>query len=276
MNSNIQATIAKFTVITLILFSFVSFAFLYIQWYVVILVNISVIALLCATMYTSLIAIYGNLCFTAGKSDEARLYFEKAIKKNTKLASAYLNYSVMLVREGDAKKALLHLDKASTLYCSIMIEKNIILTKASCYWILEDIEKSIDLLEGMEKKYEYINSHALTTLAYMYVLKKDYTKALEYTNRAIEDSPESAAAWDNLGQIHYSQGAYAEAKETFSKALSFNENLVDSCYYMGKIYKIEGNMDEAKKYFSKASKCNISPLNTVTEQEIAFEINQLN
>ena len=256
----------------MIIFSFISVTLVHIEWYIVMLVNVIIIGILCVAMRTSITAMRGNIFFTAGKYDSARIYFDKAIKKNTKVASAYLNYAVMLVREGDAKTALIHLNKASTLGSNIMVEKNIILTKASCYWLLGNIQESIDLLEGMQKKYDYINSHALTTLAYMYVLKKDYDKALEYTNKAIEDSPESAAAWDNLGQIYYNQEDYTQAKEAFNKALSFNGNLVDSCYYMGKIYKIEGNIEEAKKYFTKASAGNISPLNTVTKQQIESEL----
>lgn len=210
----------------------------------------------------------GNFYFITGKREQAFKYFRKAISKNTRNVNTLYYYSIEILKEGKGKEALELLNKALKLNTKIIMDKNIILAIGSCYWTTGEIDKAIETLESLKKKYEYINAHVMTTLGYFYFLKKNYSKALEYSENAIKDSSEHAPAWDNMGQIYYAQNDFEKAKEYFKKALELNESMVDSLYYMGMIYESQNNTEKAKEYFEKAHLCNVTSLNTVTKEQI--------
>lgn len=217
----------------------------------------------------------GNAYYLFMKPDKAEKYYRKAAALNTQNAVALYNYALMLLHDGKAAEALALLERADKYNTKLIYEKNIPLAKGSCYWVLGEIDKAIATMEELEEKYSYINASTLTTLGYLYILKKDYAKAEEYTLRAIEDTPEHAPAWDNMGQIYYNKGDIAKAKENFLKALEYKENMVDSLYYMGLIAQQEGDKTSAIDYMTKASECNVSALNTVTLAEIKAKIERL-
>ncbi len=217
----------------------------------------------------------GNTYYFVRKFDKARKYYRKAIKLNTTNVPALYNYALDLLHDGRAAEALPLLERAEKYNTKLIYEKNIPLAIGSCHWVMGNIDKAIEIMEGLEEKYSYVNVSTLTTLGYLYILKMDYEKAEEYTLRAIEDTPEHAPAWDNMGQIYYNKGDMAKAKEYFTKALEYKDNMADSLYYMGLIAKYEGNKQMSIDYFTKASQCNVSALNTVTLNEIKSQIEAL-
>lgn len=216
----------------------------------------------------------GNYWYTIKHFEKAYKYFDKAVKAKTHHVKALYLYALRLLQDGKGEEALKYFGLAEKYNCSVLMEKYITLSKSSCYWIMGDIDRAIEILEGLIKKFSYISTDVYTTLGYLYYLKDDLEKALEYTNKAIEDNPEHSPAWDNLGQICYKKGEIEKAKEYFTKALSYRD-LVDSLYFMGRICEDENNPKEAKEYYERASKCNISALNTVTLEEIENRLSKL-
>ena len=217
--------------------------------------------------FPNYLAVWANFNYMRGKESARSLLFA-AINRNSKSPAAHLNYAILLVREGDGQNALDALNKALALNPNVITEKNIRLTIGSCYWVMKDIDKAIETLEDMRKRYDYVNAHVLTSLSYMYFLKGEINTALDLTNKAIEDSPDYAAAYDNLGQIHYKLGELEDAKQAFMTALTHKSNLPDSNYYMGLIYEHENDSKKAAGYFDKAYQCKLSALNTVTKEQI--------
>ncbi len=224
--------------------------------------------------YPYTLGIIGNYWYTIKHFTKAYKYFDKAVAKGTHHVKALYLYALRLLQDGNGKEALKYFELAEKYNFNVLMEKYIILSKSSCYWIMGDIEKSIELLEGLISRFSYISTDAYTTLGYLYFLKGDLEKAEEYTNKALEDTPENSSAWDNMGQIYYKKGELEKAKEYFTKALSY-KNLVDSFYFMGRISEEENNKEQALEYYKKASECNISALNTVTREEIENRINTL-
>lgn len=270
-----MSRLIPFTLFGLIIFSAIAFFIFELPWYFVLLADIILLLLVCIIFRATVLAFYSNVVYMTGNREKAARYFKKAIDAHTKESIVYLNYAVILVREGKVQEALAYLAKAKELNKNPLAEKNIELTTASSYWLLGDVDKAIDILEDMRKKYDYVNAQVLTTLGYLYLLKNDYERAAKFTNKAIEDAPTLASAWDNLGQIYLRQDKQAEAKEVFLKALSYNAALVDSLYFMGVITKAEGNLTDAAEYFKKARASEISKLNTVTIEEIEEELKLL-
>lgn len=217
----------------------------------------------------------GNMYYFVKKFDKADKYYRLAIEKNTTNVLALYNYGVELLHKGKAEEALPLLERAEKYNTKLIYAKNIPLAMGSCYWVMGEIDKAIELMESIEEKFSYVNVSTLTTLGYLYLLKKDFDKAIEYSLRAVEDTPEHAPAWDNLGQIYYLMGNKEKAKENFEKALEYRPKMVDSLYYMGLIYREEGDLETAESYFEKASQCDVSALNTVTRGEIEKQLAEL-
>ncbi|MCD8158067.1 MAG: tetratricopeptide repeat protein [Clostridiales bacterium] len=218
--------------------------------------------------------VIGNYWYTIKHFTKAYGYFEKAVNSGTHHVKALYLHALKLLQDGKGEEALKYFERAEKYNFNVLMEKYITVSKSSCYWIMGDIDKAISLLEGLMKKFSYISTDAYTTLGYLYYLKDDLEKAELYTNKAIEDNDEHSPAWDNLGQIYYKKGEVQKAKEYFEKAISFKD-IVDSLYFMGRISEDEGNIKEAEEYYERALKCNISALNTVTEEEIKNRLTAL-
>lgn len=242
--------------------------------YHVLIVYLVYLALAVVIFRSSFIALIGNYYQVSGNVEKARKWLLKAINIGTKSPAAYLNYSVILLKEGDGETAMSYLVKARELTPKSLLDKNIMLTMGSCYYVMGRIDDAVTILEELCSKYDYVNGHVLSTLGYMYFLKEDLDKALELTNKALEDSPQLGSAWDNLGQIYYRQGQLDEAKKAFESAIAYKNDLVDSYYYLGLISEDTGNADNARLYFERAKNCKITSLNTVSVEEVNEKYNK--
>lgn len=232
----------------------------------------------------------GNGYLVKGDRERAAICFEKAINSNTKNILAIYNYGLILLQDGSFKEALnlffksqeLNNKKANkktfapaSLNRTMLLQKNIPLAIASTYWRLNDIDKAISTLEDLRKQFDYVSPNTLTTLGYFYLLKKDYEKAKEISQLAIDDDENFASAWDNLGQIYLEQKDLKNAKDKFLKSIELNPKSVDSLYHLGTIEEEENNKDKALEYFNRALDCNITSLNTVSKEDIENKIKQL-
>lgn len=227
--------------------------------------------------FKTTIAIIGNFFYLRGDEVKCRPFLKKAVELNTISPAAHLNYAVLLMREGaeNAKLALSYLQKAERLNKQLMLAKNISLALGSCYWILGETDKGIEELERMRTKYDYVNARVLATLGYLYFMKEDYEKALELSNKALEESPDSASAWDNLGQIYLKQNEIEKAKESFDKAIEIKSNMADSLYYMGVIAELENNKKLALEYYERANKSDLTGLSTVSRTMVEEKLKLL-
>lgn len=221
-----------------------------------------------------IIAIVANFNYAVGNGEKAEQFFIQATKNNTKNPVAYLNYAIMLSHRGEGLKAIELLEKAENLNPKTLTLKNILLTKATCYWVSGDIDNGINLLLNLTNNYEYTNPNALTTLGFLYILKNDFDNAVKYTNKAIKDDPTYLLAYDNLGQIEYRRGSYNKAEQYFTKVIE-QYNYPDSLYYLALIHIHKNDTNKAKIYLEKASNCNITALNTVTKEMIKQKLNEL-
>ena len=234
--------------------------------------------------------ILGNGHLIKYNREKAINCFEKAILYNTKNILAIYNYGLILLQDGDFKKALeLFLKsqelnekrakrktfKPAALNRTILLQKNIPLAIASTYWRLNYMPKAISTLEDLRKKFDYVSPNALTTLGYFYLLIKDYEKAKEISQLAIDDDQNFASAWDNMGQIYLEQNDLKTSKEHFLKAIELNPKSVDSLYHLAIIEEKENNKSKAIEYLKKSLDCNITSLNTVTRETIENKIKEL-
>ncbi len=242
--------------------------FLGLGWLELLITYAVITVVLIIVFYSSLLAIIGNYLYITGDMERGVRILKKALDRKTISPVAHLNYSIHLVRSGNGREAIEYLQRGLALKPTLMTEKNIMLTLGSSYWTIGEIDKAIEILEGMRSRYEYVNAHVLTTLGYMYFVKQEYEKAKEITYLAIDDTPNSGSAWDNMGQINYALNQRDEAKSAFLKAIEYKDDLPDSHYYLALLAYEDGDIDLARERIQKAESCTLSALNTVNREQI--------
>lgn len=139
---------------------------------------------------------------------------------------------------------------------------------AIALWKNGRIQDAISTMEQMLADYEYFSIDFYTTLGYFYIEAGNYEKAIEYTNKALDEDESHGPAYDNLGQIAYRQGRYEEAKNLLLKALDLKDTMADSKYYLGLIYEQAGDRDTARDFFIAAHESDITGMNTVERETI--------
>lgn len=205
----------------------------------------------------------------------AEKFYKIAVNQKSTTTTALVSYGMLLLRRGELDYALNLFDRAEKqANDNIIMLKSTLTNKALCYWQKGDIDKAIEILLNCTQRFEYLNPDIYETLGYFYILKNDYDKALEYTNKALSDNPNHASSLDNMGQIYYRLNDYDKALSYFEKAISIKDNLADSYYYLGLIAEKQDNTAKASDYFKKASLCKINSFNTITKEQVEQKYNQ--
>lgn len=119
----------------------------------------------------------------------------------------------------------------------------------------KNLKELSDYIEQSEIKREKDNQ--MTSGDYIrsgnrYYDKKDYQKALESYNRAIELDQNNAIAYYNRGIVYGKQREYEKAIEDYSRAIDLDENCVNAYNNQGSAYGEQGEYDKAVADYSRA------------------------
>ncbi|OGS34886.1 MAG: hypothetical protein A2474_07860 [Elusimicrobia bacterium RIFOXYC2_FULL_34_12] len=95
--------------------------------------------------------------------------------------------------------------------------------------------------------------------------KEAIPKAIENFKKAAEIDPniENGGAYNNLGNIFFTIGNRAMAKENYKKAININSNLIDAHLNLGITYYYEGKLKESVTEFEKVLKLDPKNLQAV-------------
>ncbi|MCT4543358.1 MAG: tetratricopeptide repeat protein [Vallitalea sp.] len=247
------------------------------------------------------IGLIGILIQNITKNDaKASKFYKIAYALKTNHISVLSSYGLILLKEDHINKSLEIFKIALSLQPDFLPSKIIKCNIAICNWKLGNINEAIDIYEKIFKDFEksidedditseteeekeeytittndYVYAQDYTTLGYLYLLKKDYDKAIENSKKALILNENYAAALDNLGQIYYETNEYDKAIKNLKSALVINPNMADSNYYMGLIYEKQDNIKEAKRYYTKAASCNFNALNTVKKEDVEMKLKEI-
>jgi tetratricopeptide (TPR) repeat protein len=83
-------------------------------------------------------------------------------------------------------------------------------------------------------------------------LQKDYDQAIRYFSEALRTDKKNAKLYNKRGLSELSLGAYAAAKEDFTKATKYNRNYQEAWNDLGVVAYLEKRYPAAVRYFSKA------------------------
>jgi tetratricopeptide (TPR) repeat protein len=84
--------------------------------------------------------------------------------------------------------------------------------------------------------------------------KKDYGKALECYEKAIEIEPDSSDAHFNAGIVYAKMKEFDRAIAYFEMAIKYNERDFEAYWYMGLCYRNKGEADKQAACLQKAAR----------------------
>jgi tetratricopeptide (TPR) repeat protein len=205
------------------------------------------------TWYTYISRI--DLLTSMGKNEEAIKDCDKAIEIDSSDPWAYLHKKYLLKRIRKTNDALNVFNKAIALNPSAFWayrERATILKDIGKYEeAIKDYNKSIEIgpkTSGAAYAYNQI------TYCYLYINKTNEKKALGSINKALELAPNDADYIETLGDVYEYIKDYDKAIEQYNKAININKNQRMSYISLIVIYKKLGREKEAKEVENKLNK----------------------
>lgn len=166
------------------------------------------------------------------------------------------NFQVTLSK-GDALRKLGKTNEALDLYTKVL-ENHINSHEPWCrvgllYYENKDYETALYYLELAYER-NPLNPSILVKIARTYIKLKNYNKALEFIEKALDKDNGYAKAWCYKGQILNILERHYEAVDCFKKAITLNKNVSDFWIQLSNVYKTIGNEEYSKEAYANAVK----------------------
>lgn len=218
-------------------------------------------------------AYIGKISYMRGEMEKAFKWMERAYKNPRSSVASKISYGYLLLKTG-------HLDKAEKVFNSMpysqlkpdakMLLKS---NKALVHWKKGEIDEAVELLEEVNEKYKNTTNYG--SLGYMYIVKGDLDKALQFNLEAYDYNDTDNIIQDNLGQTYYVCKEYEKSAEIYEKLIKTDPAFPEPYYYYGNVLVELGKVQEGLETLKKALKYNFSYLSSVTKEEVENRINEL-
>ena len=116
-------------------------------------------------------------------------------------------------------------------------------------WKKGELDSAINLLE--EVLSEYTSTVVYGSLGYLYILKGDLEKAVEFNKEAYDYNDSDPIILDNLGNAYYLTGELSKSKEIYKELMNLNPQFPEAFYNYSLLLKKLGKLDEALDYMKK-------------------------
>lgn len=215
----------------------------------------------------------GRFLYTKNDLNKAFKYFEKAYNADGCSKGFKILYGYLLLKQGEierSEKILNGLIKSDITQSEEMqIKSNLALV----LWKKGRIDESVEMLEKVYEQYK--NTSVYGSLGYMYILKGDIEKALEFNKEAYEYNDTDNIILDNIGQTYYLSQEYDKAKEIYEKLIPKEPTFPEAYYNYGLVLLKLDMKNNALEQFKKALNYKFSFVSTITKEEIEQKIKEL-
>ncbi len=177
----------------------------------------------------------GNDCVKRGAFEDAALAYNKAIQLNPSLGAPYSNLALTYLTQGQCAEAIL------------LYQKSIELLET-------DKDKALSW-NGLGNAYRCINDYANALTAYQKAAELDPETAGMRDGAddfQTAQSPRSARAWNDLGELFFKTGASAEAIEAFNKAIELEPEAGQPYSNLAQALASQGKYAEAIPLYQKS------------------------
>ena len=214
---------------------------------------------------------YTDFCVSKAKAEyrkdpeKAFVWFERAEKKGMNIGQMQA-YAYYLMREG-------HVEKSEALYKKILSQN---VKPELRYKLRSDlavlmlktgrIDEALEELEEITLNYTTTTTYG--TLGYLYLLKNNKRKAVEYNEEAYEYNSDDPVILDNMIQLHIKLGEYKKATEYGNKLIEKKPYFIEAYYDTAFAYCKLGEFDTAEEMLEKGKDCRITFMSSVKEEEV--------
>lgn len=187
----------------------------------------------------------------------ALLQLRKAKNANKEDPEVYYGFALAYWKSGKNESALENIDQCIALGDKLGLEhpgliseaynlKGTILTGMGSYdKAMKEFKNALKDELYTTPEYPYHN------IASLYLLNKEYGKAQEAANRALEHNSHYAPAWELLGRLYIEQGRDLQAIEALMHAVLEYPGYVDAHFELGQAYIRQGEKDKAIEHLQE-------------------------
>ena len=188
--------------------------------------------------------------------------FREALTKIENLKREYPLCWILLNYEGVFHLQLQEFEPAiNSLTLSLRIKPSFIPSKINlslCNKNIGKLDIAASILEDIIKKNPNV-AQAQNNLGDIYIMKREFERAVSCLNVAIEQDPNYVEAYNNLGLAFFHLNKFESALLYIRKALKLRPNYVDALSNLGNVQNKLGQFDEAEVSYKNALE--ISPNN---------------
>ncbi|ACL77499.1 tetratricopeptide repeat protein [Ruminiclostridium cellulolyticum] len=216
-----------------------------------------------------------NSAYQKGNTQEAINLLEKAYKTESAKAVVVTTYGYLLLKEG-------HLDESLKIFkeqlnsTSKISDNDLYSLKANyalALWKNGELDRAIAIYEEIFPNYKSTNVYG--SLGYLYILKGNVEKALEFNLEAMEYNNTGAVILDNLGQTYYMMGEYTKAEEIFKKLMALGPKFPEAYYDYALVLEKLGEKESCIENLKTALNYKPNFLSGVTVEQIQEKLNQV-
>jgi serine/threonine-protein kinase len=178
-----------------------------------------------------------------------------------RLGSAYLV-------SGNAPRAIETYQKAIELNPYYWVNEN---SLGRAYYNIGEYQKALEAFQKAAQLEPDVNA-PLENAGGVLVQQGKYAEAIPYLEKALKNEPDSAA-YSNLGSAYLSLKRYADASQTFEKAVALDPNDMALTENLGDAYRLSGQTDKAQAAYQQAISLGYRELQTNSrDAEVMAEI----
>jgi tetratricopeptide (TPR) repeat protein len=234
---------------------------------------IVVILFLAYMLFRSRSEIYaniGNVQYMKGKEDSAYNWIGKATETKDCRPNVMTAYAFLKLKRNEIEDAERLLNKVIDS-SALLNDKN----KAKTTMALVDWKKGrlYFAINNLEKIYdEYKNTNLYSYLGFLYIVKGDLEKALEFNREAYDYNSSNQFITNNLAYVNLLMENYEEAESLYMKLLEKTPKFLDPYYGYGLVKLNKGQKEEGLALLEKSLGYKSNLLSMVTTEEIKAKI----
>lgn len=208
-------------------------------------------------------------------NQEKGIKLMRAAYKTRRLCPSYqLIFAYLLLRCGNIEEAESVMTKATVIGKHALTEKEfnaVKLNRALITWKSGDLSQAIVQLEELYAD-DYKTDGLYGSLGSFYILNKEFDKALELSEEALNANSSNLVALDNKGQAYIGLGMLDEALEVYEQLIPQKPKFLEAYFNYGTILEKKDRLQEAKYNYETALTFDEKYLSTITHDEVCEAI----
>ncbi|MDP4267094.1 MAG: hypothetical protein Q8880_06635 [Bacteroidota bacterium] len=214
----------------------------------------------------------GQAYFILGKNDSANYFYTKGVEADKNLAYNYIGVGKMLLQKGNVGDAFTNFEQAMKISKKDPIVYTLI---GEAYYLGKEknYTKALEYL-NKAKDLDYKNIDMLLTMGDMYMDQNNGGEALRYYGRATDFKNNCLKAWVKVGVVNTKANLYRDALAAFNNAKNIDSNYIPLYRELGELQYLAGKYDEACKAYAKYLAMGEYDVKDVTRYAYALYLNK--